>query len=224
MNRKYIILFLGLLLACAQAGEESFFVDDTDFYPLNVVRIYEVSDIRYEITGVDTVSYFERESIGDTLIVGGDTTFVLVKERAATLSDAWTIDSLWNVRRDFRQLVIREDGRDKVKLVFPVVENRSWDRNEYNTLSSKIIEYRQAEIEDIQIDESLMTERSIKVVISDIPPNITGQNEHYELYGKGVGLLQKNLVVLNLCTGEDGCDIGDTLSGRFIEKKLISYE
>lgn len=211
-------------MACKETTEESFFVDDRDYYPLDNTRIYEVMDIRYEITGVDTLNYFLRESISDTLVSGNDTTFILLKERGSGFEGNWETDSLWNLRQTLTELVVRENGTDKVKLVFPVREDIQWDRNKYNTLSAANTNYRAVGLEELRIDESLVPDRVIQTVISDIPPNITGQNQHYELYGKGVGLLQKNLVLLKLCTGEDGCEIGDTLSGRFIEMKLIDYE
>jgi hypothetical protein len=61
------------------------------------------------------------------------------------------------------------------------------------------------------------------VIISDLPPNIVNQNEQSEVYGKGIGLIEKKSVILNFCTID--CDsVGQIESGRFSFYKLVDYD
>lgn len=223
MNRFILIGLLITLFSCEDEYQEPFLVDDELYFPVFSSKIYLVEEIQYEISGFDTLQYFLRERITDTLSSGSSSIYVITRERQTLDGVDWEVDSVWSFRTTDRQVILRQNGVDQVKLTFPVQVEKSWDVNAFNTRSPNTVFYKSVAEAIVQLENDTIATELAEVSITDLPPSIVGQNQQTELYGKGLGLVQKNSIILEFCTVD--CDSARQINtGRFLSQKLLRYE
>ncbi|MFY0600563.1 MAG: hypothetical protein JXR03_12905 [Cyclobacteriaceae bacterium] len=222
---KKLYSFLVILFAVSCGSDDSVKVVDLgyDFYPVNTIyeRVYEVMEISYDLFGPDTTHYQLREFASDSILSDFDaTTYVLSRETRLDETSDWELDSLWSLRLHPNYLVIVENNVPFVKLSFPVAEGRSWNGNAFNTRSS--VNYSYEELSEWISDSQIIPNELIKVVIADVPANLVSQDQRFEVYSKGLGLIEKNYITRSFCTVN--CDsVGQVQSGRILYQYLIDY-
>lgn len=223
MSKLFSLTFVLFLLGC---GSEDVEMTDfgTDYYPILVdsAKIYQVEETTYNLLGAETNIYQLRETIVDsTISVSGEISFILKREKRMVANDSWSVDSLWSVRKNDRLVVVTENNIPLVKLTFPIAERASWNGNAYNNKGTVLYTFD-------NIDPSTLKAQSsgnamIKVVIADEPQNLVRRDQRYEVYERGVGLLEKNYITLLYCTKD--CDEAEQiLSGRILYQYLISND
>jgi len=208
--------------SCNEVKEVSI-IDDSSFYPVKVgeYRVYDVEEILYSnVLENDTLNYQLRESISDSIINGDRVTYALKREKR-NLGDEWVLDSIWTFSITDKFLVISENNIPFIKLTFPMNITNTWDGNALNTRSQMI--YELEKLEELLID-SLSLNDHVKLIIEDIPENVVETDQRFEVYGRGVGLIQKSYLSLNFCT-ETACgNFGDIISGRHLNQQLVALE
>lgn len=224
--RPYWMILIGFMISCTDEIEVPSGNDDNEFYPIAIgdFREYSIEEINYEISGFDTLQYFLKETVVDSFRSGGFDNYILERRTRELITDEWAVDSVWSVRAEPGQVVLGRSNFLEVILVFPVAIGTEWNRNQLNTFPSDFSEFVEFAVEEIEVDPSVLsTEEFIKVNIEDIPANIVSQNQHAEIYGKGIGLLQKDLIDLSFCTVN--CDSANQiLSGKYFKQVLIAHE
>ncbi len=221
--RSWYSLFLlpVLLISC----EERFVVPETDpgydFFPLETgsFRIYEVMEINFDASGSDTLYYDLRNTLTQRVMVDGQEYFVLKREQRADEAATWEIKDNWTLRRDQFTGVVVEENIPYVKMAFPVILDNVWDGHAFNTLGAT--EYQYIEASDAAYDDAIGGVEKIRVQLSDIPQNLVNRDQRFEVYAKGIGLVEKNYIILNYCTSNCGSEEVD--SGMIIEQVLTAY-
>lgn len=228
--RKFLILLVGsvcLFQSCEESEIPNVDLSGSGYYPLQVGNFwtYQMEQIDYLLLGNDTSSYELRELISDSLVSSsGEVTYLI--SRQLWENEAWQTDSVWSVRKNSRSVVVTENGRAFVKLVFPVNVGESWDGNAFNNQGVQSFSYgtvASGEILSSLLDQD--TALVAKTVRSDLVSPIVGTDQRSEIYVNGMGLVQKDFLVINLCTDNTKCpnNFGDTLSGIFLSQVLIDY-
>lgn len=228
---KITSMFLVLLLISCESTIEKPLPDPRegwDFFPIDLgyARTYEVQRISYIGSTIDTSVYQLREQVYDSIVENG-VTLVYLLERSKRFPDQsdFTTDSIWPLRRNERYLSVNENGNHLIKLVFPITDGREWDGNRLMNRSLAKYEYRLNFLNPLEGNYDFLSADLdlVWVQISDIPRNIVSQNQQYEVYAKGVGLIEKKSVVLEFCTVN--CDsTGQINRGMILTQKLISHE
>ena len=198
--------------------------EGVDYYPIFVdsAKVYQVEETIYNLLGAETKVYQLREAIVDSLVsASGEVSFILRREKRTTATDQWRIDSLWSVRKNERLVVVTENNVPLVKLSFPVKNGASWDGNAYNGMSAH--PYVFGEVETTLLKAVNAGNPLIKVVIADEPQNLVRRDQRYEIYEKGVGLIEKNYVTFLYCT-KDCTEAEQIVNGRVLYQYLISNE
>ena len=223
-----LLCLLLLFWSCEESEAPNPDLTGSGYYPISVGNFwtYQMEQIDYLVLGNDTTSYQLREWISDSLLSpSGEVTYLINRQRWDELDQAWETDSIWSVRKNDELVVVTENGIPLVKLVFPVSIGQTWDGHAFNNLGFKSFEYepvapRELLTTTLDPDTSLV----VKTVLSDISSAI-GRDERSEIYVNGVGMVQKDLFVLEICTRETNCpdNFGDTLSGIFLSQVLIDY-
>ncbi len=217
---KYISFFVFVILfACSDQFKDIPEPDSSNFYPLSISRTYRVTEFQTEITGTDTLQYFLRERIVDTLQNGDNISFILSREKRNIGVSEWKLDSLWTLRKDDKNLIIRENGIDRVKLVFPMTDELSWDQNAYSSRNRNIIEANLLEANELDSLSQLDTLNSEFAYISilDEELNTTGKKIEFEIYAKDIGLVFKFRDIIN-------SQSGIVEKGRYLNQRLVAYE
>jgi hypothetical protein len=194
-----------------------------EYFPLEVgqYRIYDVDEIIYNISSFDTLKYELRESVVDSFENSeGSTTYTIRREKRLNDQVAWDLDSVWSARKTNSIAISVENNISLVKMVFPVENGTSWDGNIFNSSGERLFTY-DLNVAPITIGSDEFTDL-VKVIQSDIPENIVNQDQRFEIYATGIGLVGKNGIMLTFCT-VDCPDQKTIIAGRFIDQRLKSY-
>ena len=227
--KNYISIFLLLVIPGLQSCNETIIPEGIEggftqaYYSLNTdsYRVYAVEEINYSADQFDTSFYELRESIVDTVFdeLNNAILFKVIREKREMGQETFEVDSIWNGFLNETYLSITENGTPFVKLTFPVEIDKSWDVNAQNTKSRDLISYSAISSQG-DYSDFISLDSIVGVEISNIPKNLVNQSEHYELYGNGIGLLEKRTLQLNFCTVD--CDSSNQInSGKHLFQQLI---
>ncbi|WP_186757890.1 hypothetical protein [Echinicola salinicaeni] len=193
-----------------------------DYMPLSVNRfwIYEVAEtIYYGESDTESSNFFYRDIISkSSLDVEGNLVYLVNREKSTNQSD-WVNHSVYTLQLKEKSLLRYSDNTKEIPLVFPPKNYISWDGNIYNNLSKD--EFNLELINAYELNNK--TFQSVaKVLQEEEDDRITFRDNRYEIYAKGVGMIEKYYEVLSYCSRNDclGEQIVD--GGRTTHLKLIS--
>lgn len=130
--------------------------------------------------------------------------------------EEWKINKVYTANLNITRAEITEDNLRQVKLVFPLLNNKSWDANSYNSLDKevwRITELNKAfQINNLNFDSTLIVSQSDE-------SNLISEDIRYEIFANNVGLIKKyeKSVSKNIATQE-------IIKGKLIIKTIRSYE
>jgi hypothetical protein len=143
----------------------------------------------------------------------------LCRETRNIAASECKLDSLWTLRKDDKNVVIRENGIDRVKLVFRLRDELSWDQNAYTSRNRNIVEASLLDGSELDSLSQLDTLNSEFAYISilDEELNPTGKRIEFEIYAKNIGLVFKfrDIIISQ-------SDVVD--KGRYLNQRLVAYE
>ncbi|MCZ6521759.1 MAG: hypothetical protein O6848_09720, partial [Bacteroidetes bacterium] len=139
-------------------------------------------------------------------------------------TQTWSLDSVWTTRRTAIQGIVVENNTPFVKLVFPVDENKTGDGNVLNT--KEFDEYQMVNVfREFVIDslESISFGNTITVIQNDFRDNITMNDVRTEVYAENIGLVYKNIEILQFCADPDCVGLEIVEVGRKLKQKIIDF-
>jgi hypothetical protein len=218
-------VILMLAIGCESTVEFDQEASGQAFYPLNTgdYREYQVREINYTILSPpDTVYYFLKEQVGDRFInQAGGMTYMLNRFKRNDDATHWKIDSVWTVIKSETNVVIKENNIPFTKLVFPVLEQKRWDGNAFNTMEEELYTYENTyqplTLNDLDFNSTL------KVIQENNMDSIVMRDERIEIYAENVGLIYKESIILHYCT-ENEC-LGKQIIEQGIDfrQELVGY-
>ena len=216
--KKYHLLFLFsiimTMISCVDKTDPytTDFAEDQKYFPLTTGNtwIYEVDSIIYDNNGtkVDTIHHIIKEEITGSFIDNeGIKNYII--ERYIKSNFGWTISKACSATKNEKQAIRNEDNLRFIKLVFPIKENYLWNGNAYFDSENIIVKIAG---EPIKMYEYW----NYRYISKDVPDTIdnrrydnvaTVEEVNYEnsiekrysieKYGKGVGLIYKEMYILN---------------------------
>ena len=213
-KNSWLLISLIICLAC---GKDSVVPElGLDYYPIEfgTYRVYDVEETTYLNKVPTTETYQLRESI---IVTGseGEKSFLLDIKRRENPEEVWaSIKSIYLFQTN-HILEYRDGNISKVAMSYPVKVGRSWDGNALNSEPQQLYRYEVGSNEGYSVDQ-------IKVVLSDLPPNIVEQDERYEIYGKGIGLIERCFTMIEFC--QSGCGaVNEPDNGVVLKQVLVEY-
>lgn len=213
--------WLSLLMVSCQGLEEVTPETGLDYQPLMIGNYweYEVEEVLYfgESDSEKNNFFYRDEIISDYLNEAGDQVFLVQRQKSAD-QKSWQEKEIYAYRLHRQALVRTMDNRATVPLIFPPVNNLEWDGNIYNASAKDI--YKITLHQDY-----IMGNRTYPSVVSvsqnDEDDLLTLRDNRYEVYVKGVGLVERYYEVLTYCSRPEclGKQVID--SGRFTHLKLL---
>lgn len=214
-----------VLLFLVSSCEDQFIEDEADFgydyFPLEIgaYKTYDVMEVSFNAQGPDTTRYELKTTVTEKVEEDDINYYILKRETRPDELSTWEVSDIWTIRRDQFNGVVVEENIPLIKMTFPVVLDKIWDGNAFN--SSNSAEYKYVTPNTAIYDEILGGAEKIQVQIADIPQNLVNRDQRYEVYTRGIGLVEKNYIVLNYCTANCGSEEVD--SGIIIEQVLTGY-
>jgi len=214
----YFFILLFILSSCKKNEEtvELYY----DYFPLEEGTFveYQVTHIKYEINQKDTVIYKLKTVVGDTVIDNeGKIARKFFRYIYDTLANAYVVKDLWTaIISDSRAELVEENQR-KIKLVFAPTSTKEWDINAFNTYEPLMAYYENIhssyEFNGFNFDET------VKVIHEYVEPNLIQYKNKYEVYARGVGMVEKHYIDIEFKNFEYYNPTG----GEEIFYKIINY-
>jgi hypothetical protein len=217
-----IILLVFLLFSCRET-ENPRTDFGLDYQPLEIGLYweYEVNEIIVFGEGDEEESdYFLRDKIEYNYInAEGEPVFVLKREKSADRTD-WIAVGNYSMQHSDFSLIRNSENSRTVNLIFPPELDKAWDSQVLN--AAKEDEFRIEFMGTISVGEQSFS-RSIRVLHEQDDDEITFRDNRYEVFSKGIGLIEQYYEVFTYCSRND-C-LGQMLidSGRFTHMKIITY-
>ena len=208
----YSILIISIFLSsCEKKGEAEDF--HYEYFPTDIGTyvVYEVDETIYDLqTTQETYQIKEliESEITDNL---GRPSLRIERYKRATENDEWEIKDVWYATRTNSQAEKIEENVRYVKLSFPVRDYQEWDGNVYNTENEWLYYYDS--IGDSRTINGESFEKTVKVVQRE-NYNLIEQEDAYEIYAEGVGLIYRKLIDLDFNDNQT--------TGRELYQKFIS--
>lgn len=217
MNRLPFIFLTLLLIGISACEERTEILDlpaNKEYFPLEVGEsmIYQVDSINYLNGGaiVDSIRSYVREEITERFEdVDGEEFYRLERSVRRTDADPWRIADVWLISRDDQGAYRTEENLRFIKLVFPLTENRTWDHNAFIDDQQFVIVgggetlqmYRnwQSSVETLESTQVVEGQEftDVAVVIHVDDENVIERRYVEEQYAKGVGLIYREMMILD---------------------------
>jgi hypothetical protein len=210
--KGYTVILLLCLVAIFQTGcnkTETKTIDNGfNYYPLTPGHYitYSVDSFYYSATNyptirIDTVHYEIKELVDTSFIDNeGRTSYRIERYRRANNLDDWALDRIWSVNNNKLIVDKNEDDLHFIKLVFPVLEGKTWngngmivaqDENEYlKDWSYKYVDVNTSFVVGAETFDSTLT------VLQIDNENLIEKKFAYEKYARGVGMVYKEIKFL----------------------------
>lgn len=203
-----------------------------DYFPGKVGSyiIYDVDSISYtELPTVDTL-YFKfqiKESI-DSLIYDQENRPTLKIIRYKKMYDpnvpysqmSWTLQDVWTANVNNTSVQVVEEDVRYTKLIFPVKKGSTWNGNAHNTIGEW--DYKYTEVDEAAVVGGISFEKALEVKQKSFFSAIN-QQEYFEQYAKGVGLIYRLIEDYSFQDGSGVANPGHIYTGKFYEMRVNSY-
>lgn len=219
LAQLFILLSFSYLLfslSSCQPDEPPFINMGMDYYPLEIgkYRIFKVDSVIYDQVDTGTVritnSIYVKEELTDTLRDNlGNLVYTLERFEKPTLNDSWRLRDVYGVGLMDYELHTMEENLRFIKLKFPVgVHLEAWNGNVYideNTTVEvageriKIFKqwlYEYSEVDEFMQVQNLSFDSTLTVIQANDENRITYRYSK-ESYAKGVGMIKKEMAILN---------------------------
>ncbi len=208
-NQTHLLLSLASLLfitACNPVCEDCKQTTGYEYFPLAVGQYteYDIAEEEYAL-GRDVVvkTYQWKESVVEKYQDGANqTAFRIVRYKRANDTQKWQPDSSFSARQALDQVVKNENGRDYIKLVFPIADRLTWNGNVFNNLGEDKYELKNV-LKPYKV-KSQTLDKTITVVQQN-DSTLVGQDKRIEVYAENIGLIYKESINLQLCSSSPSC-------------------
>lgn len=216
----YILLFSLLIISCEDDDATSTVDFAYDYQPLSIGQesIFQVDSILYDdfSNTIDTLSFQRREFIASSF-TNAEGVEVFRVEVSLRLADTlnWSIQKVITKQRDKFRYELFDDNIRTIPLVFPPVEDQSWDANLLNTKDEEDYQYVNVNVPFVLADS--VPYESTLAVLQRSEENLIEVIATAERYARGVGLIYRRDVDLETELN------GDIKSGYDVSLTLIAF-
>lgn len=199
---KYLAACIAVIIMAGCTTDPEVTVTDQEYMPLRkgLYHIYEITGTLYSVTDPPAELHYELK----TVVVDsfqhemGGYTYVIHRFIREDESDSWVYEDTWSARVDNNRAVVSEGNTDFVKLRFPASQGIEWDGNAFNTLDED--EYTILSKGKAYTAGTMSFDDCVEVEQNFLDDVIVMTDIRYEVYARGVGLIERKETILNFCT------------------------
>lgn len=219
----YAIALVMFFAACDQEKETPVLDLEKDFQPLEIGNfwIYEVDEIIYfGENDSEEDQFFIRDRVRTSYLnAENEVTYVVERSKSPDRQKWNTVLEYAMIHRE-RSLIRTINNVPIVPLVFPPAIGRVWNGRAFQAEGNDDFEIEQAEPATFPGFEAV---EIIRVNQEDLDDRITVRDIRYEVFGKGVGLLENYTEVLTYCSRNDCLGQQLITSGSKTHLILLEY-
>jgi hypothetical protein len=202
VRHAFILILVIAMASCEPAVDHIIVARGAEYFPLETgaYAIYSVDSTSIRQNIETHYQYQLRVEVKSAFTSGaGNTSFVISRQRRNSATDPWTTAGTWSAWTDVRNAVSVEDNQRFVKLQFPINTGIVWNGNQLNSLEGD------DDCGGQTCDRYEITEVDPDVVVvqSDVEDTLVKYDVRKEVYRKDVGLIYKEMTVLEYCTQQN---------------------
>ncbi|MCI5054868.1 MAG: hypothetical protein MRY83_02100 [Flavobacteriales bacterium] len=213
----YAIVFFLLISSCKKESSVSINLGK-NYYPSGAGHwsIYNVDSTFYGLE--DVMKSYQLKEVVDSSYFDNGKEIQIIKRYSRRLNQVnWTILDIWTSTISEERIEKVEENQRKVKLIFPVKENKTWNGNVLNAGEEQ--EYRYTDV-DTRITLDTMVFDSALTVVQQDKDYLTHRWYAEEKYSRNVGLVYFERDSIHFYTNTSG---GITQEGFSVKMTLISH-
>jgi hypothetical protein len=205
-----------VVISCDSSDETNPIDTSKNYLPLQKGRfqIYDVAETKYTLGVPETFAFELKTVITDSFPnAEGNFTYVIHRSKRSPGETNFADLDTWSGRINDREVVVNEENISFLKIKLPVAEGREWNGNAYNTQDEDIYAF-----EEIQTSYTVDGETFADCIVINQNDNqdfVVTLDQRKEVYAKNVGLIYKEVTLLNYCT------IGSCLGQQQVESGVI---
>ena len=224
--RSCIVLLFFLLIGCERSLEPDPAAGGENFFPLEVGRFieYDVVETRYPVNQDPvTEQYILKQEIASVVQnESGGSTYIIYRWRRPDEGAVWEFIETWSARKDINRFVVQEGNLPFIKLSLPPRNAIMWDGNALNALGEDTYVMTGLDAMQELPDGSMVP--TVTVIQEEFDDIIVGErNIRRETYGRDIGLLQRESVILELCPIVNCPNEEVILSGTGYKETIRAY-
>jgi hypothetical protein len=212
------------LASCEEEIEPIQVANEKDFQPLVLGNfwVYEVDEMIYfGENDAESSKFFYRDRVRSSYVNAEREIVFIVERSKSTDRKIWSKVLEYTLQVKDNALVRTVNNQAVVTLNFPLELGKKWNGNAY----------RANEADEFEIDSvaTETTEGKTRIQVArvnqeELDDKITQRDIRYEIYERGIGLLEKYDEVLTYCS-RNNCLGLEVIDGGFrIKMKLVEYE
>lgn len=222
----HVFLFFCIvtLASCEEEIEPIQVANEKDFQPLVLGNfwVYEVDEMIYfGENDAESSKFFYRDRVRSSYVNAEREIVFIVERSKSTDRKIWSKVLEYTLQMKDNALVRTVNNQAVVTLNFPLELGKKWNGNAY----------RANEADEFEIDSvaTEATEGKTRIQVArvnqeELDDKITQRDIRYEIYERGIGLLEKYDEVLTYCS-RNNCLGLEVINGGFrIKMKLVEYE
>jgi hypothetical protein len=204
----FFVLIINTLIGCNPVCKDcvSTTPSSSEMFPAEVGRFteYDVTEQEFALGRTPlTRNYQVKELMAEQYKdISGQTAYRIVRFKRNDDTQRWLADSTITLRVAIDQVVRNENGRDYIKLTFPMTEKTVWNGNLYNNGGDDKYECR-----NIGATYKIGTQSfpySVTVVQQN-DSTLVNQDKRIEVYAQNTGLIYKEKSIVQYCSSSPTC-------------------
>lgn len=223
---KTIFIALALALGC-QSRDVRPKGTGTEYFPLKVGAywIYDVlSTSITQLGGQTTSSYELKMVIADSIVSPDNVSYVIQRFKRRNSTETFTSMDTWSARRDQFQAIVQEGNTPYLKLAFPLSEGKTWNGNSLNDIGGtdrcadgkfNCDNYVVKDWKKRFEANNVSFENSVTILENNDRDPIVRQDVRTSVYANAVGLVYKEIIILDYCT------VGTCIGQQIVDHGII---
>ncbi len=204
-DRIFLLLSCLCLLFCSceqEVGEPSLDFE-RDYQPLEIGKfwVYQVEEtIHYGENDSESADFFYRDLVRSSYLNAENELVYIVTRSKSTDRISWALELEYTMIYRDQTLLRTIDNTPLVALVFPPEIGKSWNGRVYQAEGDDDFEIEPTDAVEVGGNGAIP---AIRVSQEDLDDRVTIRDIRYEVFGKGVGLVEKYDEVLTYCSRND---------------------
>lgn len=198
--------------------------EGTEYFPLEKGRFvsYNVRQTNYRLNQPPEVITFQlKEVISEPYTTpAGEQAWRVVRYRRSDGRQNWEIINVWTARKTATFAMRTEENIPYLRLVFPVRVDKTWNGNQYNTLSRE--NYRITDIGSRYLVDGRPYNETLTVLQRN-DSTLVGKDKRMEVYAPNIGLIYRISEQVAYCQDRTQNCVGRAIieSGTITEQRIF---
>jgi hypothetical protein len=219
-----MFLFLASLLSCKEEIEPVLVDNGKDFQPLVLGNtwIYEVDEILYfGENDAESSKFFYRDRLRSSYLNAEKDLVFIVERTKSSDRKTWAKQLEYTLQVRNNALIRTINNVAVIALNFPPELGKKWNGNAFRAMDED--EFEIDSVATVVLEGKTQVQLA-KVNQEKLDDKVTQRDNRYEIYERGIGLVEKYDEVLTYCSRNNCLGLQVINGGYRVKMKLVDYD